>query len=120
MDKIILKGMGFHACHGVLAWEQENPQEFIVDLEISRDLWPAGSSDNLAATVDYSQVYRLTGEIMEGPVNNLIEALAEKIATMVLANFPVTGVMVRVCKPQVKLGGKLDYAAVEIYRGNQP
>ena len=46
----------------------------------------------------------------------LLEALAEAISHELLADFDVDEVVVRVRKPNVRLGGPLDYAGVEIWR----
>ena len=80
MDSIIVRGLNFKACHGVLDSEKTCPQLFQVDLELFLDLQAAGQQDELNLTVDYDQVYQLVQNIVEGPSCNLIETLAEKIA----------------------------------------
>jgi dihydroneopterin aldolase len=65
-------------------------------------------------------VYEITREVVERRTFELIEALAEVIAREVLAaNLAVTAVVVRVRKPEVNLGGPLDYAGVEIRRSRE-
>jgi len=54
--------------------------------------------------------------IVEGTPFKLIESVAELIAERILQIYPVREVTVRVSKPDVLLGGTLDYAAVEIRR----
>ena len=77
----------------------------------------AGTSDDLAQTVDYRGVYDQVRRVVEGPPFDLIEALAETIAREVLAaNRRARKVIVRVRKPEVQLGGPLAYAGVEIVR----
>jgi dihydroneopterin aldolase len=116
-DRIVLAGMAFQARHGVNDWEKTEAQRFEVDLELELDLRPAGRDDDLAVTADYRSVYELTREVVERRTFELIEALAETIAREVLAaNLAVAAVVVRVRKPEVSLGGPLDYAGVEIRR----
>ena len=116
-DKIQLKGMVFYGYHGVSPAEQELGQRFVVDLETQRELGVAGLSDDPEDTVNYSRMYRLVREIMEGPSRRLLESLAETIAQRVLADFDVDAITVRVKKPEVPMKGSiLDYAAVEIFR----
>lgn len=116
-DRIQLQGMVFYGYHGIGAAEQELGQRFVVDLEAQRDLRPAGLSDDPQDTVDYSSMYRLVKEVMEGPSRKLLENLAETIATGVLENFDVDSVKVRVKKPEVPMKGSiLSHAAVEIVR----
>jgi dihydroneopterin aldolase len=65
-------------------------------------------------------VYAATRQIVESTSFRLLEALAEAISHELLADFDVTEVGVRVRKPQVKLGGPLDHAGVEIWRRRPP
>ena len=116
-DRIVLAGMAFQARHGVNDWEKTEAQRFEVDLELRLATGEAGSSDELDRTVDYREVYELVRGIVEGPPVDLIETLAESIAREVLAAHDrVRKVVVRVRKPEVKLGGPLDYAGVEVVR----
>ncbi len=103
-DFILLEGMVFFGRHGLLAAEQELGQRFVVDLALQCDLQPAGQSDDLSRTVDYSEVHRQVRAIVEGPPYGLIEAVAERIAAAVLDSQPlVEAVRVKVTKPQVRL-----------------
>jgi dihydroneopterin aldolase len=117
-DRILLEGMVFHGRHGTLPAERELGQPFVVDIELRLDLQPAGLSDDLTQTVDYSEVHRQAKEIVEGPPVSLIETLAERIASTVLKDFSaVEAVDVKVAKPNVRLDDTvLAGSAVEIVR----
>ena len=115
-DRIILDAMVFQGTHGVYAEEQQTPQPFEVDVELRLNLQPAGLSDDLAQTVDYSRVFDTCRQIVESTRFNLIEALAEAIAHEILAGFPADEVTIRVRKPKVRMGGTLRAAGVEIRR----
>lgn len=116
-DRILLHNMVFEGRHGYYEHEQLNPQPFEVDLELRLNLQPAGVDDDLEQTVDYGQVFAVARQIVESTTFRLLEALAEAIGHEVLAGFPaVDEVGVRIRKPKVALGGKLDYAGVEIWR----
>jgi dihydroneopterin aldolase len=116
-DRIVLSGMAFQARHGVAEWEKVEAQRFEVDVELALDVQPAGLDDDLTRTVDYGAVYLITKQVVESTTFNLIEALAEAIAHEVLGEHArVDEVVVRVRKPQVRLGGPLAYAGVEIRR----
>ena len=116
-DKIILKGMVFYGYHGVNTREKQFGQTFVVDLELEMALDRPGKSDDLDDTVDYSKIYANVKTIVEGPSSNLLERVAVEIANNILQGFPVNGILVRVSKPEVTLGGGiLAGAAVEIYR----
>lgn len=116
-DKILLEGMEFYAYHGVNESEKSQGQRFIVDVEMSADLSRASETDDLADTINYSRVFRLVKEIVEGPSRDLIEAVAGELADRVIEDFAVEEIKVRVSKPDVPLNGaKLKGAAVEIVR----
>ena len=116
-DSIQLSGMIFYGYHGVSPAEQELGQRFVVDLVAELDLRAAGLSDDPEKTVNYSRMYRLIKEVVEGPSRKLLESVAETIAQVVLDNFDVDAIKVTVKKPEVPMKGSiLDHAAVEIYR----
>ena len=116
-DKILLEGMEFYAYHGVNESEKSQGQRFIVDVEMTADLSRASETDDLEDTVNYSRVFRLVKEIVEGPPRDLIETVAGEIAIRVLEDFAVEQIRVRVSKPDVPIrGAKLRGAAVEIIR----
>ena len=117
-DRIVLSEMVFHGHHGTLPAENELGQPFVVSVELGLDLRPAGTSDDLAKTVDYGEVHRMAQGIVEGRPVQLIETLAERIAAGALRGYPaVETVKVKVAKPHVRLGGTvLAGSAVEIVR----
>jgi 7,8-dihydroneopterin aldolase/epimerase/oxygenase len=116
-DRILLAGMEFFGRHGVSDAERAEPQQIDVDVELEVELASAGTSDDLADTVNYSRVFDACREIVEERSFKLLEAIAEAIAARVLADFPpVAAITVRVRKPGVPIDGRLDYAGVAIER----
>jgi dihydroneopterin aldolase len=117
-DRILLEGMIFHGRHGTLPAERELGQPFVVDIELRLDLQPAGLSDDLTRTVDYSEVHRQAKEIVEGPPVSLTEKVAERIAGAIMENYlEVEAIRVKVAKPNVRLDDTvLTSSAVEILR----
>jgi dihydroneopterin aldolase len=117
-DRIELRGMRFDGRHGVLTEEATETQPFEVDVVLELGLAAAGTTDDLARTIDYGDVFRRARAIVErGPHVALIETLAERIAADVLAAHPAIDVVtVRVRKPRAPLPGVLAWAGVEIRR----
>jgi dihydroneopterin aldolase len=117
-DRILLTEMVFHGRHGTLQAEHELGQPFVVSIELRLDLRPAGTSDDLTKTVNYSEVHRMAREIVEGSPVQLIETLAERIAVGTLDEHPaVEAVKVSVAKPHVRLDDTvLAGSAVEVLR----
>jgi len=115
-DKIILHNMVFRGRHGVHPAERELGQRFEIDVELGLDLSQAVASDDLTDTVDYSRLHAIVREEVEEQQYQLIETLAGTLVRRLLAELPVTSVLVRVRKPQVPLNGMLGFAAVEMQR----
>ncbi|KAL5545676.1 hypothetical protein UlMin_005363 [Ulmus minor] len=116
-DKLILRGLKFHGFHGVKPEENKLGQKFLVDVDAWMDLRPAGLSDNLADSVSYTAIYRIVKEIVEGQPQNLLESVAQLIASTTLNNHPqISAVRVKVGKPHVAVQGPVDYLGVEILR----
>jgi len=116
MDRILLHGIQFHAHHGVHEEERKLGQRFLVDVELVLDLREAGRRDDLAASVEYGQVYALVVEIGAREQFRLLEALAERIAAAILERFPARHVTVRVTKPSPPIPGVIGGVSVEIAR----
>lgn len=55
-SSIVVRGLRLWAHVGVLPFERELGQWFELDLELAVDLAPAGRSDHLADTLDYSRL----------------------------------------------------------------
>lgn len=116
-DKIILSGMQFYGRHGVFAEEKAMGQKFIIDVELNLDLHKAGTTDNIAHTPNYADIYAVVKNITTEKSFNLIEALAESIAHEVLSSYRVEQVVVRVYKPHAPISGIFEYVGCEIVRG---
>lgn len=116
MDVIRLVDMEFYGYHGVYEAEQEFGQRFAVDVELYYDCKTAAETDDLDETLNYVEVYALVKEIVEERTYNLLEALAEAIAQETLQCFPIEGILVRVRKPHVSLGGLLRTVEIQIER----
>lgn len=116
-DTVFLEGLQFYAYHGVNPEERTLGQRFLVDVELATTLRKAGVSDDLADTINYSAVYQRIRDVVEGPPRALIEAVAEEIATVLLAEFPASRVAVTIRKPEVALrGAMLRSAGVRVVR----
>ena len=116
-DKILLKNIILYAYLGVKRKEQEVRQKIAIDVELALDWEEAARTDSLEKTVDYEKVYRLIKERIEKKSYHLLEALAEDLGKEILKSFKIIEeILVRVKKPQVKLAGPLEYAAVELSR----
>lgn len=115
-DTVTIKGLRARGFHGVLGFEREMGQTFIVDVLMSVDVSPAARSDDLALTVDYGAVATAVAEIISGPPFALIETLAERIAQRVKAFQGVIEVTVSVHKPYAPVTEIFDDVVVTVTR----
>ncbi|EAE2434947.1 dihydroneopterin aldolase [Listeria innocua] len=117
MDKIYLNELAFYGYHGVLQEETKLGQTFRVSLILGLSTKKAGQSDSVDDTVSYADVYETVKGIVEGAPFKLIEALAEKIASEVLTDYPLLEeITVKLIKPNPPIPGHYDSVAVEIKR----
>lgn len=115
-DQVIIRGLTVFGYHGIHAHEKEEGQDFVIDVEAHMDLRPAGRSDDLDETLDYSDLARRATSIVASERYNLIEALAERLASEVLEDPRVARTVVRVSKPTALADRKVDTVLVQIER----
>lgn len=111
-DLVRLTGVRAFGHHGVLEHEKRDGQDFVVDVAMTVDLRAAGTSDDLARTVNYAEVAADVVAVVTGPPRDLIETVAEEIAARTLARPLVEAVEVTVHKPQAPVG--VPFADVEV------
>lgn len=116
MDSITLTGITAQGTHGVLDFEKQRPQTYVVDATLFLDLSAAGRTDDLAQTVDYGQIARRIVSVIHGPHCDLLEALADRIASAILQTSRVRSVIVTVHKPQAPLSVPFHDVTVRIER----
>lgn len=117
MDQIRLDDIQVSACHGVNEREKREQQPFRISLTLDMDTSIAGKSDELEHTLDYGELYVKVKKFAEMSSYNLIEALAENIAALILADQRIERVAVEVVKLRAKKDGETFPAAVSIKRG---
>jgi dihydroneopterin aldolase len=115
-DRLKIKGMTFHAFHGVTEVERESGQRFEVDVELLLDLTMAGRTDLMENTIDVRDIYETVEEVVIEGHFMLIEAMAQRIADVIFDRYSVGEVIVRIAKPYAALGGIARGVEVEINR----
>ena len=99
MDILYIRNLKVDAVVGIFSWEKRIRQPLHLDLEIALDIRQAAATDNIAYALDYKTVsMRLTQYISQSEWH-LIETLAEKIATLLMEEFGVTWLRLRLSKP---------------------
>jgi dihydroneopterin aldolase len=112
--RLILSGLTAFGYHGNNPAERKLGQTFTADLEVVLDTQRAAASDSIKDTVSYPRLEEAVRKVLEGEPANLLETVAERIATAILRQPAVVQVRVRVSKrPPLP---NLDAFAVEITR----
>jgi dihydroneopterin aldolase len=104
--RILLTGIGAEGRHGASPGERDEPQPFVLDLDLFVDV----DGDALEATADYRDLVRAARSVVEQGSFALLESLAEAVADGVAAHDRVTSVVVTVRKPGA--AGRLGVADV--------
>ena len=102
-DRIELNGLSVFAHHGVFEHERVHGQEFVVDLAVEFDTRAAAASDNVSDTVDYGALALLVAEQVRRDPVNLIETVAQRVASAVLVDSRIDAVEVTIHKPQAPI-----------------
>ena len=115
-DHISLTGLRVQAHHGVFDFERENGQPFVADVTVWVDFAAAAAGDELAATIHYGELAEeVVAAVAHDPVD-LIESVAERIATTVLARPAAQRVQVTLHKPDAPITVPFDDVSVTITR----
>lgn len=115
-DCLTVRGIHALAVHGVLDSEHLQPQDFLVDVSLWFDSRPAARVDDLALTVDYSEIAAKVQAVLDGKSRALIERLADNIAMRVLEDEQILAVDVTVHKPHAPLNVEFQDVSICIHR----
>lgn len=112
---IALKGLGALANHGVYDFERDRNQRFSADIV----MWveTAGTADDIAATVSYADIADEAMAVLTGTAVDLIETLAETIASHVMSHEGVVGTEVTVHKPDAPIDHPFADVSVTVRAG---
>ena len=99
MDKIILTDLRIDAVIGIWDWEKRNPQTISIDLEMQTDTKKASQLDSIENALDYKAVSKRVKQFIQASQFNLIETLAENVAKIILEEFDVQWLKLRISKP---------------------
>ena len=96
--RLILTGLTAFGYHGNKPAERKLGQTFTADLEVTIDTRKAAATDRIEDTISYPLLEKTARQILEGNPANLLETVAERIATAILKHREVIRVTVRVSK----------------------
>ncbi|MGX5729298.1 dihydroneopterin aldolase [Pseudoxanthomonas beigongshangi] len=99
MDKVFIEGLQVDAVIGVYDWERHVRQALRLDLEMAFDNRRPAASDDVADTLDYDAISRRLTAFVQASGFGLVETLAERCAALLIEEFGVTWLRLRLTKP---------------------
>ncbi|MCB0618042.1 MAG: dihydroneopterin aldolase [Saprospiraceae bacterium] len=114
MAIIALEGMHFYAYHGFYKEEQLIGTDYIVDVYLTTEVNQAAVADDLNKAINYETVYLICEATMRKN-SKLIETVAERIALNLKHQFGnIQELKIRLRKKNPPLGGRVDWAMIEV------
>lgn len=120
MDKIFLSALTVECIVGIWEWERRVKQKVIIDLEMAADIRRAAASDRIEDTIDYKRVAKRLLAFVGDSQFHLVETLAERIAQVVVTEFGVEWVKVRLNKQGAIRGARDVGIEIERRRADYP
>ena len=105
-DTIFLHDMRVETIVGIWDWERKIRQTVAIDLEMGADIRKAAATDSIDDTLNYKKVAKRIQQFVSDSEFQLVETMAESIAGIVLDEFDVPWVRVRVNKPGAIRGAR--------------
>jgi dihydroneopterin aldolase len=99
MDHVFIEGLEIEAVIGIYDWERRIRQPLVFDLEMAFDNRVPAASDAIGDTLDYKAVSDRIVEYASQSQFGLVETLAERVAAIVLEEFGVRRVRLKLSKP---------------------
>ena len=118
MDTIHIDGLLLRTIIGINDDERSNKQDVIITLTLSADLSKAGETDSIDDAVNYRSVTKRIIEFVESSDFFLVEAMAANLARIIVTEFPVEKVRVKVEKPGALRFAKSVGIEIERERGD--
>ncbi|MEX0739842.1 MAG: dihydroneopterin aldolase [Pseudohongiella sp.] len=118
MDIVYIKELEIQTVIGIYDWEREIRQTISMDLDMATDIRSAAATEDINKTLDYKAVSKRLIAFIEEAEFLLIETMAEEVAAIVLAEFPVNWLRLRLGKPGAVTGAR--DVGVIIERGERP
>ena len=99
MDTVFISGLKAPSVIGCYDWERDIRQTLVIDLELKADFTRAAETDALADALDYAAISKRVIAVCDESRFQLLEALAEHLATLLLAEFSIVGLRMTITKP---------------------
>lgn len=106
MDKVFIEALEIETLIGIYDWERRIRQSLQFDIEMAFDNRKPAASDDIADTLDYKAVSKRLIEYVSASSFGLVETLAERCAEIILSEFAVAHVRLKLSKPGAVRGAR--------------
>ena len=106
MDIVYIRDLRIETIIGIYDWERETRQIVSLDLEMGTDIKKAAESDHIDDTLDYKSVAKRLISFIGDSEFQLVETMAERVADIVLNEFDVPWMKLRLSKPGAVTGSQ--------------
>ena len=119
-DIVFIEDLKVQTVIGVFDWEREIRQTVSVDLEMAFDINKAAASDQIEDTLDYKSVSKRLINFIQDSEFQLVESLAERCAAIILNEFPVQWLRLKLSKPGAVRGSRAVGVIIERQTSENP
>jgi 7,8-dihydroneopterin aldolase/epimerase/oxygenase len=98
MDIVFISELQVETVIGIYDWERKIKQKVFIDLEMATDIRNAAKEDDISFTLDYKSVGKRIISFVESSEFQLVETLTERIAEIIMSEFNVPWVRIKLNK----------------------
>lgn len=106
MDKVFIEALEIECVIGIYDWERKIRQPVVLDIEMAFDNTIPAASDDIADTLDYKAVSKRLIQFVSESEFGLVETLAERCAGIIIGEFGVPQVRLKLSKPGAVRGSR--------------
>lgn len=105
-DIVFIEGLEIDALIGIYDWERRIRQTLVFDVEMAFDNRIPAASDDIGDTLNYKAVSKALMAYVESTGFGLVETLAERCVELILRDFKVSRVRLKLSKPGAVRGAR--------------
>jgi len=98
-DHVFIEGLQIDTLIGIYDWERRIRQQLVFDIEMAFDNRVPAATDDITLTLNYKDVSKRLMEFVSQSSFGLVETLAERCAQIILDEFNVSKVRLKLSKP---------------------
>ncbi len=105
-DRVFIEALEIECLIGIYDWERTVRQNVVLDIEMAFDNRVPADSDAIEHTLDYKAVSKRLMQFVGDSSYGLVETLAEQCAAIILNEFSVAWVRLKLAKPGAVRGAR--------------